>query len=222
NLSSIMGFDGASGNQVWATKRPVPNSWATPIIINTGNRDEIITNGNPYVIAYDPNNGKEYWRVKCLSGDIAPSPIYADGLVFVTNIYATLAGIKPGGQGDVTSTNIVWSADSGLPDIVSPLSDGKLVYLQETYGFMTCYDAKTGKIVWEHDFAETFKASPSLVGDKVYTITEDGVMIIFKSDIEFKEIARYELGEKTECTPAFTDGRIYIRGKENLYCIGNR
>jgi outer membrane protein assembly factor BamB len=222
NLSSIMAFDGASGNQVWATKRPVPNSWATPIIINTGNRDEIITNGNPYVIAYDPNNGKEYWRVKCLSGDIAPSPIYADGLVFVTNIYATLAGIKPGGQGDVTSTNIVWSADSGLPDIVSPLSDGKLVYLQETYGFMTCYDAKTGKIVWEHDFAETFKASPSLVGNNVYTITEDGVMIIFKSDREFKEIARYELGEKTECSPAFTDGRIYIRGKENLYCIGNR
>jgi outer membrane protein assembly factor BamB len=222
NLSSIMAFDGASGKQVWQTKRPVPNSWATPIIINTGKRDELITDANPYVIAYDPSNGNEFWRAKCLSGDVAPSPIYADGLVFATNAYASLAAIRPDGQGDVTSTNIVWSADSGLPDICSPLSDGKLLFLLQTYGLMTCYDVKTGKIVWENDFAETFKASPSLVGDNVFLLTDDGLMIIIKLDRQVKEVGRYELGEKTNCSPAFLDGRIYIRGKENLYCIGSR
>ncbi len=222
NLSSIIAFDGASGNQIWLTKRPVPNSWATPIVINTGNRDELIAVGNPWVIAYDPNNGKEFWRVDCLGGDVAPSPVYADGLVYVANIYANLAAIKPNGQDDVTATNMVWSADSGLPDIVSPLTDGKLVYLQETYGFMTCYDAKTGEIVWENDFVETFNASPSLVGDNVYMLTLDGMMIVFKSDREFKEVGRHELGEETDSSPAFVEGRIYIRGKENLYCIGSR
>lgn len=222
NLSSIMAFDGVSGNQVWQTKRPVPNSWATPIVINTVKRYELITSANPYVISYAPNDGKELWKVKCLSGDIAPSPIYADGLVFATNTYSTLSAIKPDGQGDVTSTNIVWSADSGLPDICSPLSDGKFVYLLQTYGLMTCYDIKTGEIVWENDFAETFHASPSLVGDNLYLLTADGLMIIIKSGREIKEIGRFELGEKTNNSPAFMDGRIYIRGKENLYCIGNR
>ncbi|MGB9596860.1 MAG: PQQ-binding-like beta-propeller repeat protein, partial [Candidatus Poribacteria bacterium] len=78
NLSKIMAFDSSSGSLVWETKRPVPNSWATPIVINTGKRDELITTGNPWVISYNPDNGTELWRAKCLSGDIAPSPVFGD------------------------------------------------------------------------------------------------------------------------------------------------
>ena len=222
NLSKIIAFDSTSGSVVWETKRPVPNSWATPIIINTGKRDEIITDANPWVIAYDPATGSEFWRVKCLSGDVAPSPVYGNRLVFAVNAYAKLAAIRPDGQGDVTQTNVAWTGDSGLPDICSPLTNGDLLFLLQTYGLMTCYDAKTGQIVWENDFAETFRASPSLVGDKVYLLTADGLMIIINADREFKEIGRYELGAKANCSPAFLDGRIYIRGKENLYCIANR
>ena len=219
NLSKLIAVDSLSGQTVWEAKRPVPNSWATPIVINTGTRDEVITSANPWIIAYDPNTGNEYWRAKCLSGDIAPSPIYAGGLVFATNAYAKLAAIKPGGQGDVTQTNIVWSATDGLPDICSPLSNGSLIFLLQTYGLLTCYDAKSGEIVWDNDLAETFKASPSLVGDKVYLLTEEGIMIIIKADRKFEEIGRCPLGEKSTSSPAFMDGRIYIRGKENLYCI---
>lgn len=222
NLSKIMAFDSNSGSLVWETKRPVPNSWATPIIINTGKREELITTGNPWVIAYNPDNGTELWRAKCLSGDIAPSPVFADGLVFATNAYAKLAAIRPDGQGDVTSTHIVWTGDSGLPDICSPLAVGGLVFLLQTYGLLTCYDAKTGEIVWDNDFAEAFQASPSLVGDKIYLLTEDGLMIVIKLDRKLEEIGRYELGEKVNASPAFLDGRIYIRGKNNLYCIGKR
>jgi outer membrane protein assembly factor BamB len=222
NLSKIIAFDSNSGSVIWETKRPVPNSWATPIIINTGKREELITSANPYVIAYDPATGSEFWRAKCLSGDIAPSPVYANGFVYATNAYAKLVAIRPDGQGDVTQTNIAWSADSGLPDICSPLTNGDLLFLLQTYGLMTCYDAKTGQIVWDNDFAETFNASPSLVGDKVYLLTADGLMIIIKADRKLEEVARYDIGEKTNSTPAFLDGRIYIRGKENLYCIGKR
>jgi outer membrane protein assembly factor BamB len=222
NLSKIIAFDSISGSVIWETKRPVPNSWATPIIINTGKREELITSANPYVIAYDPVTGLEFWRAKCLSGDIAPSPVYANGFVYAANAYAKLVAIRPDGQGDVTQTNIAWSADSGLPDICSPLTNGDLLFLLQTYGLMTCYDAKTGQVVWDNDFAETFRASPSLVGDKVYLLTADGLMIIIKVDRKLEEIARYDIGEKTNCSSAFLDGRIYIRGKENLYCIGKR
>jgi len=220
-ISELVAMEAATGKTVWDTDRPVPNSWATPIVINTGERDEIITCGSPWVIAYDPVTGEELWRVECLGGDIAPSPVYGDGLVFVTNTYELLAAIRPGGQGNVTETNIVWTAEDGLPDICSPLTDGKLVFLLETYGLLTCYDAKTGEKVWEEDTEETLMASPSLVGDKIYLMTEDGIMIIVEAGREFKEIARYELGESSTACPAFMDGRIYIRGKENLYCIAS-
>ena len=220
-ISELIAMEATTGRTVWSTERPVPNSWASPIVIDTGEREEIITCGNPWVIAYEPATGKELWRAECLSGDVAPSPIYANGLVFATNAYAFLAAIRPGGQGNVTETNIAWTAEDGLPDICSPLSNGELVLLVETYGFLTCYDAKDGTKVWEADTEETFIASPSLVGDNIYLMTEDGIMIIIKAAREYKEVGRYELGENSNTCPAFMDGRIYIRGVENLYCISN-
>jgi outer membrane protein assembly factor BamB len=228
-LSELIAVEATTGRTIWSARRPVPNSWASPIVTDNGEREEIITCGNPWVIAYEPTTGKELWRVECLGGDVAPSPIYATtggdarttGLVFVTNAYEVLAAIRLGGQGDVTDTHIVWTAEDGLPDICSPLSNGELVFLLETYGLLTCYDARNGTKVWEEDLVETFKASPSLVGDRIYLMTEDGIMIIIKADREFKEIGRCELGEAANASPAFMDGRIYIRGEENLYCIAN-
>jgi outer membrane protein assembly factor BamB len=218
-LSKLMAIETTSGKTVWEKQRPVPDSWATPIVINTGEREEIITCGNPWIIAYAPTTGKELWRVKCLGGDVAPSPVYANGLVFAINAYELLAAIRPGGQGDVTETNIVWTIEGVMPDICSPLTNGDMIFLLETEGFMTCCDAKDGETIWEKDLGKIFMASPSLVGDNVYLMAEDGTMIIIKADKKFKEIRRCELGENSIACPAFLNGRIYIRGKENLYCI---
>ena len=71
------------------------------------------------------------------------------------------------------------------------------------------------------ELREYFQASPSLVGDKLYLLSEEGVMFIIEASREYKEAAKFELGEKCFASPAFADGRIYIRGVKNLYCIGN-
>jgi outer membrane protein assembly factor BamB len=221
DLSKLIAFDAVSGRTVWEALRQVPNSWASPIVINTGEREEIITCANPWVIAYEPATGKELWRADCLDGDVAPSPVYANGLVFATNEYAYLAAIRPGGEGDVTETHIAWKAEDNLPDICSPLSNGELIFLLTSYGILTCYDAQDGMLVWEQDLEASFKPSPSLVGDKVHLMSEEGVTFIIAAAREYKELGRAELGEYVHASPAFVDGRIYIRGKENLYCIGN-
>jgi outer membrane protein assembly factor BamB len=87
---------------------------------------------------------------------------------------------------------------------------------------LSCYKVADGKRLWEQDLRENFWASPSFVGDKLYLLTEEGVMLIVQSGPEFKELARCELGEECRASPAFADGRIYIRGLENLYCIGKK
>ena len=76
-------------------------------------------------------------------------------------------------------------------------------------------------LLWEHDLREDFLASPSLVGDNMYLLSDKGVMFIIKVGPEYKELAKCELGEDCSGSPAFADGRIYVRGVENLYCIGN-
>jgi outer membrane protein assembly factor BamB len=219
--SNLIALDGFSGRIAWQTKRPVGNSWSSPIVAKIGEQFQVITCADPWVIGYNPADGTEIWRANCLNGDIAPSPVYANGLVFAIAPYSKLVAIKADGKGDVTKTNIVWVNEEGGPDICSPLSNGKFVFLMATEGLMQCFNVSDGKKVWEKDFQEYFLASPSLVGDKLYLLSEKGIMYIAEAGSEYKQLAKCELGEKCHASPAFADGRIYIRGVKNLYCIGN-
>jgi outer membrane protein assembly factor BamB len=219
--SAVIALDGSSGRIVWQTKRPVGGSWSSPIVTPVGNEYQLITCSDPFVIAYDPANGTELWRVDCLGADTAPSPIYAGELVFAIEPYSKLTAIKPDGRGDVTETHIAWKIEEGGPDICSPVSDGELIFLLATEGWLSCFSLSDQKRVWEKDLGESFLASPTLVGDKLYLLSEDGNMLIVEVEPEYKQIAKCELGEKCYASPAFLDGRIYIRGSENLYCIGN-
>jgi outer membrane protein assembly factor BamB len=220
-LSALIALDTFSGNVVWQTKRPVGNSWTSPIVVTIGDQAQVITCADPWVIAYEPAKGTELWRAKCLAGDIAPSPIYSNGFVFAIEPYSKMVAIRTGGQGDVTKTHIAWTMQDGGPDICSPLSNGEWVLLLATEGLLSCYKVSDGTKLWEHDFLEYFRASPSLVGDKVYLLSEKGVMYIIQAGPQFKQLAKCALGEECYASPAFADGRIFIRGLHNLYCIGN-
>jgi outer membrane protein assembly factor BamB len=220
-LSALIALDTFSGNVVWQTKRPVGNSWSSPIVVTIGDQAQVITCADPWVIAYEPAKGTELWRAKCVAGDIAPSPIYSNGLVFAIEPYSKMVAIRTGGQGDVTKTHIAWTMEDGGPDICSPLSNGEVVFLLATEGLLSCYKVSDGTKLWEHDFLEYFYASPSLVGDKVYLLSEKGAMFIIQAGSEYKQLAKCTLGEDCHASPAFADGRIFIRGVQNLYCIGN-
>ena len=221
NKSELIAVDGFTGRIFWQKKRPVGNSWSSPIVASIGEQFPVIPCGDPWVAAYNPADGAELWRANCLSGDIAPSPIYANGLVFVIEPYSKLVAIKPDGKGDVTETHIAWVSEEGGPDICSPVSNGESIFLLATEGLLECYNVSDGKRLWEKDLQEYFLASPSLVGNNLYLLSEKGVMFIAEAESEYKELARCELDEKCHASPAFTDGRIYIRGVENLYCIGS-
>jgi len=219
--SKLIAIDCKTGNIVWQTVRPVPGTWTSPIVIEHQGVEQIITAGDPWVIAYNPSDGSELWRVDCLGTDVAPSPIYAGGLVFGIEPYTELVAIKPDGSGDITKTHIAWTAEDGIPDICSPVSDGQRIYLLTTDGTFTCYKVSDGAKVYEEDLSLDIQASPSLVGDKLFLLSERGMMIVIQAGDEYKEVARSDLGEYCYASPAFIDGRMYIRAKKNLYCIGS-
>lgn len=220
--SVLLALEGYSGEAVWETKRPIENSWSSPIVVKIEDKYQIITCGEPWIIGYDAENGQELWRADCLGADTAPSPIYANGLVIGIEPYSKIVAVNPNGSGDVTESHIAWTINEGGPDICSPIADSEHVYTLGTDGWFSCFNFSDQKRLWGFDLRDSFTASPVLVGDKLYLLSEDGIMHIIQTGPEHQEIARCELGEESSGSPAFTDGRIYIRGVENLYCIGNR
>lgn len=241
--SELLALDAATGETVWSVERKVPNSWSTPIIVfgkkadppasaaGTGETTAatektttatLLTCADPWLIAYDPRNGREIWRAEVLGGDVAPSPVAGGGLVFVAAQATKLSAIKPSGAGNVTKTQVVWSYEDNLPDICSPLYDGRRVYLLSTPGVLTCFVAATGRKLWEKDLETSFYASPVLVGDRIYLTARDGTTIIIRAADKYEEIHRSSLGEKVDAGPAFLRGRIYLRGLKHLFAVGKK
>jgi outer membrane protein assembly factor BamB len=220
--SVLLVVDMATGKTVWQKPRPVAASWSTPIVIHAAGRDQLITTAAPWVIAYDPHDGTELWRVKCLQADVAPSAVFADGLVYAPgNDMAPLCAIRPDGKGDVTATHIVWKAEDNLPDTATPLATPSYVFVITSGGMVTSFDAKKGDKLWEEDLGEIkFKASPSLVGRHLVLVGDDGKGWILEGDHDkCKRIGQTNLGEPCVASPAFQDGRIYFRGEKHLFCI---
>jgi outer membrane protein assembly factor BamB len=218
-LSKLYAFDGATGNIVWQQPRPVGASWATPITIEAAGKAQIVTLANPFVISYAAADGKELWRAECLDGEVTPSPIFAGGTLFAVHPSSKLQTIRPDGSGDVTQTHLGWIAEDGVPDITSPVSNGELVFLVDSSGTLTCYDAKTGKKQWEHDVQEDINASPSIAGNTLYLLSKKGTLIVVSVAREFKELGRSDLGEQVLASPAFAHGSILVRGTKHLICI---
>ena len=218
--SRLLAFSSATGRLRWARPRPVASSWATPVVVHAAGKDQLITSADPWVISYDPTNGKEIWRARVMSGDVASSPILAGGMVFVVHESADLVAIRPDGTGDVTKTHVAWKAEEGLPDITSPVSNGKQIWLVTSNGDLTCYDVKTGKMLYLKELDGAYNASPSVVGDQVWLMNAKGVTQMIAAGPEYKLLHTTQLGEHIYASPVFADGRLYIRGNKTLYCIG--
>jgi outer membrane protein assembly factor BamB len=221
-LSKLYSLDSATGAVVWEQPRPVGASWATPIVFDAAGQAQIATLAVPWVIAYAAKDGAELWRAECLDGEVTPSPIFAADTLFVVSPANKLQAIRPDGHGDVTKTHLSWMAEDGIPDITSPVSNGELVFVINTGGMLTCYDAKEGTKQWEHDLSDECNASPSIAGGNLYLITKKGTLVVTEAAREFKELGRSPLGEAVVASPAFAQHRIFVRGAKHLICISEK
>ena len=211
----LLALKTTSGDVAYDVPRDVEISWSSPILVNTGKRFELILSANPFVMSHDPRTGQELWRVQCMLGEVAPSPAYADGMVFAVNDYARLVGIKV-----ENPPKLLWEHIDDLSEVSSPLATDKYVFMAASWGSVSCLDSKTGELYWIEDYSEGFYSSPILVGDNVYLMDMSGLLYIFKADKEYQLVGQNELGEFAMTIPAFKNNRIYIRSEENLYCIG--
>ena len=211
---SLMGFDIASGDLRYEVIRRGRAVWSSPVIGNFDGTPQIIINGNPEVTAYDPVTGKELWSVECMSGDVAPSAAVNSRFVYAVTDYAKLVAIKPG-----TDVAIIWEDNMFTPDVPSPVATEKYLFVPTGYGDFACYNAEKGDTAWTHYFTDPFYASPIVADGRVYLLDRTGKMHIIEAAGKFNLLSEASLGEAVDCTPAFSDNKIYIRGKNYLYCI---
>ena len=218
--SKVLALDTRTGRDVWQTPRPTGGSWASPVIVMVGGKPQLITCGDPWLLAYDPVSGAELWRVNGLGSDLAPSPILAGELVVALKVNSDVLAVRPTGTGDVTETHVAWKTTDGAPDVPSPVYDGKRLFLLGGGGLLQMCDPATGKEKWAQDLAEDFYSSLALAGNTLIAISRKGQIFAIEAGDAYKLIAKHLLGEACNTSPVFHGNRMYIRGKDNLFCFG--
>jgi len=215
DVGSLFGIDVRDGETRWEAERDLGPSWASPLCFEHDGEPQVALSVGGAVVAYDPRTGAEQWRVECLDGaEVATTPVYADGLLYVTADYMSTVAI------DVATATIAWGQRNDVPGVSTPLVANGRLFGGLSDGGLACFDAKTGEELWFELTDDGFYASPVLVGERVYIFDRLGTLHVFTAGPEYESIARTSFGEEVVCTPAFAHGRMFVRGVEHLFCIG--
>ena len=221
----LVALDRQSGRQRWRTRREnKTRSYVTPIIREIDGITQMILSGSLCIASYDPRNGKRHWIVDGPTEQFVASMVYDGKYVFATGGYPerhTLA-IRPGGKGNVTDTHIAWRTTRGAAYVPSPIISGRYLLMVADSGIASCFEARTGKRHWMERLPGGHSPSPVSADGLVYFVSDRGVTTIVRPSETFAVIAKNELGESVSASPAISQGQIFLRTHQHLYCIGSK
>ena len=222
----LAGLDRASGKIVWERQRPKTPNYASPIIVTTGGKTQLILTGCDLVTSLDPLTGKENWEMKGATTECVTSVVSDGARWFTSGGYPRnhVAAVKADGSG------VAWEIKTRVY-VPSMLAHAGHLYAVTDDGVAVCWKSDIGAEVWKGRLGGTFTASPVMVGEQILATNETGRTFIFKADPKgFDLTAENKLGDEVFATPTVCGGRIYIRAalkasgerREKLFCIGEK
>ena len=217
HLVDLVALDADSGDEIWRVKLPARH--ATPIATRIGGVDVLLTAAGAIVSVAD---GKTL--AKGLFGLHIPSPVVHDGIVYVHQHDKIKAIRLPESPEETLDPEVLWEVGSrDAKDVLvsSPVYHEGLLYGVNRSGVFKVIDARTGGLVYRERLSLRARiyTSPTLAGGHIHVSANDGATAILAPGREYKEIARNDL-EPFTSTPVFVGKRMYVRGHQHLYCVG--
>ena len=203
-------------------------SWSTPVIMQVDGRDELLLSWPRRLAAYDPKSGRELWSCAGLNPLVYSSPIFADGVIVSMGGFSGSAlAVRAGGRGEITASHRLWHHPRTKQRIGSAVIHEGHIYIHNDPGIAECFELRTGKLVWEERLkgpgrAQQNWSSVMLANGNCYTITQGGDCFVFKASPKFELVAVNPLGERSNSSIVASDGELFIRTHQALWCIAER
>jgi len=231
--SYLIAFDLRTSKTIWKVDRPTdaiaesPDAYTTPTVLHYKDRKEIVINGGDYLTAHDPKTGNEIWRcgginlTKSKVFRTVCSPLAANGMIYGASRSGSLVACRAGGKGLVTDSHLAWTSEFA-PDVPTPVSDGKYLYILHDQGYLTCLDALSGKVHYAKQRLPrgTYSASPLLADGRVYVTNESACTAVVATGPKFKILSENQLDNGYTLSSIAVAGReLLMRTSTHLYCI---
>lgn len=234
---SIRALDKRTGKEIWkAEAGSLELAYGTPLLVPLADGSKELVIGVPYEVwGLNPDTGRLNWYAETSQdGNVAPSPVAADGIVCVFGGYRNTrsVAINAGGKGDVTDTHVLWSSRDASY-VPSPVIHKERLYWVSDQGIAFCADVKTGETFYRERLSRTggsgggrggkpFYASVVLAGDRLVCVSRRGGTYVLAAKPEFEQLAHNQFAsDETDfnASPAINDGQIFLRSNRFLYCV---
>lgn len=241
DIQYIVALDKKTGETLWKTDRPKElydhleyigkKAYVTPIIVNVDGRDLMISNGSAACFAYDPQTGEEVWRIVYGEDSTIAMPTHSEGTVYFYVGFETdsagerisyLRAVDPDGEGDIADSNIIWSIETPVLQLLTPLVKDGLLYTIDSRSDMWCLDASNGSPVWTDGMKGKYHASPVYADGKIYFSSTRGYTYVVEEGRTLNILAENKIEGEIWATPAIAGSAIFIRSSDYLYKIGKR
>jgi outer membrane protein assembly factor BamB len=226
----LVALDADTGNEVWKTNRPAMSgdqgdlhkAFSTPTLIEFDGQPQLIAPGAQWFVAYHPRTGKEIWRVQHGDGfSNVPAAVVGHGMAFLCTGYMQpqLWAIRLGGQGDVTSSHVVWRIKKSVPNMPSPIVVGDQVVFVSDQGVVSRVDALNGELTGQRRIGGNYSASPLLAGGKLYFCSREGQTTVLEPDPQLSVISVNSVEGQIMASPAAWGDSLLLRTDTAVYSI---
>jgi outer membrane protein assembly factor BamB len=238
DLQYTAALDKRTGRTIWKTDRTAAwndldgqgrvtaegdnrKAHSTPIIREVDGRPQLLSPGAKAAYGYDPDTGKELWKVDHLGVSCSTMPMVGHGMVYFNTGYGRpdLMAVRLGGSGNITKTHVSWAYSRNVPSKPSPLLIGDYIYMLQDSGVATCIEAKTGKEVWKERIGGNYAASPLYAEGRIYCFGEQGKVVVLRAAPKFEKLGESQMADGFMATPAAVGSELFLRTRTALYRV---
>jgi outer membrane protein assembly factor BamB len=228
----LASLDLETGKEIWRTPREDVATWSSPNFLNQFEQRQIVVNGYSQIGGYDFDTGEELWQLSNGGDAPVPTPFFAHGLIYIHGShgrYQPIFAIRPESRGDITldkdslsNESIVWSIKRGAAYMPTNLVYGDFLYNLRMNGNLTCFDAKTGEVIYKERIPEAMGITSSGVASKgkLYYSLEQGDVVVVKAGREFEILSRNPMDDLMMASPAISEDMIFFRTQHFLVAVG--
>ncbi len=220
--SRLIAFDCKTGDVKWEEKRPkVGFAHSTPTLANIGGKPQLLVSASNALQGLDPRSGSILWTCDA-KGDTV-SPVLAGGLVYCdSGRGGPGVAVDPTGEGNVTKTHLKWTIKSVKEGYGSPVVSGEFLYRLSNPDIVACIRHATGEVVYTERMPGVSASSSPVAADGRIYFASAGKSYVVKAGAAFDILATNDLGDGGPASPAVADGKIYLKGRKSLFCIGTK
>jgi outer membrane protein assembly factor BamB len=221
--SMLLALDRKTGAKKWEAKRPnVSFSHSTPTLVKIDGKPQLLVAASNALQGVDPANGEVLWW--CDGAGDTVSPVYGNGLVYLDSGRGSVGVcVEPTGKGNVTKSHRKWKNDKVAEGFSSPVIVGEYLYKLHNPGVLRCTKLATGEEVYtERLEGVATRCSPIVTADGLIYVASAGKTFVVKPGPKIDILAVNDLGDVSDASAAVSGGKIYLKGRKYLYCIGKK